>query len=138
MVFQDSIKLSQQGGGAYEITSLITNLIRESNIQTGTCQLFIHSSMASIFIADMADENTKKDTAIFLADLAPSNDKAGIRIDRGMASFDDDMKQVIVQNSISFPVTYNKPAIGVWQGIYLWDKNTHVAERKITVTVIGE
>lgn len=138
MVFQDTIKLTQRGGGAYDITDLISGMIRESGIQTGSCQMFIHSSMASLFIADNTDENTRKDTASFLAELAPQSDDASHRINRGMAAFDEDMRQVVVQNSLALPVTFNKPAIGVWQAIYLWDKSDTAQERRITVTIIGE
>ena len=61
-----------------------------------------------------------------------------MKIDAGMSSVDDEVRNVIIQNSISLPVTNGKPGIGVWQGIYLWDKSKHAAERKLTVTVVGE
>ena len=138
MVFQETIKLSQHGGGAYDITELISDLVRESGVQTGTCQLFIHSSMASLLIADVTDESTKNDTAAFLADLAPLTDDVSQRINRGMGVFEKDARQVVMQSSLGLPVSFNKPAIGVWQAIYLWDKSQTAEERRLTVTIIGE
>ncbi len=138
MVFQDTIKLFQTDGGAYEITSLISELIAESDIKTGTCHLFVHSSVASLLIADFADDSMKNDTASFLADLVPSTDENSERINQGMNEFSVDMRYALSQNSLTIPVSNNHPGIGIWQGIYLWDSSQNQTERKITVTITGE
>ena len=72
MVFQDTIKLAPQEKGATDITDLISAIIKESKINTGTCQLFVHNSQSCLMINDTADESTKKQTVDFLAQLAPS------------------------------------------------------------------
>jgi thiamine phosphate synthase YjbQ (UPF0047 family) len=84
MVYQDTLQLADRGEGAYEITDLITEFIRESNIRIGTCQLFIHSSSASFLIVDTADESIKKETAAFMAKLAPSSDSIDNNITSSM------------------------------------------------------
>ena len=138
MVYQDTVQLSDRGKGAYEITRLVADLIKESRIRIGICQLFIHSSSASLLIGDIADESTKKQTATFMAQLAPSSDNIDEKIDTSMEAIPEDMRYTLARTSISIPVSNGKPGIGVWQGIFLWEQSSHAAERKLTITVTGE
>ena len=138
MVYQDILQLADNGEGAYEITDLVADFIKESQIRIGTCQLFIHSSNASLIIGDIADESTKNETAAFMAQLAPSSDNIDNKINTSMDAIPEDMRYAIAQTSLSIPVSNGKPAIGVWQGIFLWERSKHAAERKLTITVTGE
>ena len=138
MVYQDTLQLSDRGKGAYEITDLVEGFISESNIRIGTCQLFIHSSSASLLIGDIADDATKNETAAFMAQLAPSSDNIDNRINISMNAIPEDMRYALARTSISIPISNGKPAIGVWQGIFLWEQSSHAAERKLTITVTGE
>lgn len=138
MIYQDTLQLTDHGKGAYEITALVEGFIRESKIRIGTCQLFIHSSSASLLIGDIADDTTKSQTASFMAQLAPSSDNAEHRINASMDAIPENMRYALAQTSLSIPVSNGKPGIGVWQGIYLWEQRTHSAERKLTITVSGE
>ena len=138
MVYQDTLQLSDRGKGAYEITDLVEGFIGESNIRIGTCQLFIHSSSASLLIGDIADESTKNETAAFMAQLAPSSDNIDNKINASMDAIPESMRYALARTSISIPISNGKPAIGVWQGIFLWEQSSHAAERKLTITVTGE
>ena len=138
MVFQDIIKLAPQEKGATNITDLISAIIKESKINIGTCQLFVDNSFSSLLITDTADENTKKQTFDFLAQLAPSCDGVSDIINASMESIPEAMRSAITQTSISFPVKRGKPALGTWQGIYLWERASQPKERNLTITIIGE
>ena len=138
MIYQDTLQLTDHGKGAYEITDLVAGFIKESKIRLGTCHLFVHSSSASLLIGDVADDATKSQTAAFMAQLAPSSDNAEQRINASMDAIPDDARYVLAQTSLNIPVSNGKPGIGVWQGIYLWERRTHPAERKLTITVSGE
>jgi len=138
MVFQDTIKLAPQEQGASDITELISNIIKDSKIRIGSCQLFVHNSKSSLLINDTANESTKSQTADFLAQLAPSSDDITGIIDDSMAAIPDVMRAAITQTSIAFPVNNGRPLLGTWQGIYLWEKTSRPNERKLTITIIGE
>ena len=138
MVFQESIKLSPQEKGATEITDLISDIIQETGINTGICQLFVHNSQSCLLINDTADESTKSQTADYLAQLAPSSDEVTSTIDSSMDAIPEAMREAITQTSISFPVNNGKPVLGIWQGIYLWERTDQPKARKLTITVVGE
>jgi len=46
MIFQDTIELASQEKGATDITELISTIVQESKINTGTCQLFVQNSFS--------------------------------------------------------------------------------------------
>jgi len=138
MIFQDIIKLAPYGKGAANITELISNIIKDSNITIGTCQLFTHNSSSSLLINDTVDETTKGKTNELLAQLAPCNDDINNMINDSMDTIPDAMLTTLMQTSVSFPVSRGRPALGTWQGIYLWERTTHPQERKLTITIIGE
>ncbi len=138
MVFQDTIKLAPQEQGATDITDLISSIIKDSKIKVGTCQLFVHNSKSSLLINDTANESTKSQTADFLAQLAPSSDDITGVIDDSMAAIPEAMRATITQTSIAFPVNNGRPLLGIWQGIYLWEKTSRPNEHKLTITVMGE
>ena len=138
MIYQDTLQLADRGKGAYEITELVTDFIKESSIRIGTCQLFVHSSSASLLIGDIADDATKNETAAFMAQLAPSSDTIDNKINSGMDAIPEELRYVLAQTSLNIPVSNGKPAIGIWQGVFLWERSTHAAERKLTITVVGE
>jgi secondary thiamine-phosphate synthase enzyme len=138
MVFQDTIKIAPQEKGATEITDLICEIIRDSKIKIGTCQLFMHNSLSVLLINDTADEDTKAKTIDFLAQLAPSSDGINDIIDNSMDAIPEDIRAAVTQSSISFPINNSTPALGTWQGIYLWEKMAQPNERKMTITIIGE
>lgn len=138
MVFQETIKLAPQEKGATDITDVISDLITESKIKIGTCQLFIHNSFSSLLIYDTADEQVKKQTIDFLAQLAPSSDGTTDDINKSMDAVPEEMRATTLQTTISFPVNRGRPVLGTWQGIYLWERNSQPNKRSLTITVIGE
>ena len=138
MVFQDTIKLAPQEKGATDITDLISAIVKDAKIKTGTCQLFVHNSLSCLLIHDTADESTKNQTADFLAQLAPMNDEITSEIDDSMEAIPEAMSAAITQTSVAFPVKNGKPLLGTWQGIYLWEKMSRPKHRKLTITIVGE
>jgi secondary thiamine-phosphate synthase enzyme len=138
MVFQDTIKLAPQEKGSTEITDLISTIISDSKIKVGTCQLFMHNSLSSLLISDTADEITKDQTADFLAQLAPTSDGITRKINDSMDAIPASMHRALTQTSIAFPINRGRPLLGIWQGIYLWEKTSQPNTRKLTITIIGE
>lgn len=138
MVYQETIKLAPQEKGATEITDLIEDIIKESKVNVGTCQLFVQNSFSGLLITDTADEDTKEQTIDFLAQLAPSCDDVSNVINKSMDAIPEAMRSAITQTTICFPIKRGKPALGTWQGIYLWERTSQPKKRNLTITIIGE
>lgn len=139
MYWQDKLTVhSTSGRGTYEITRDVENMIRESGIQQGLCNLFIQHTSASLIISENADPDVGKDLETFMSKLCPDGDAMFIHKDEG----DDDMpahvRSVLTQTEMNIPVSNGVSGLGVWQGIFVWEHRTAPHQRQIIVTIHGQ
>jgi secondary thiamine-phosphate synthase enzyme len=45
------------------------------------------------------------------------------------------LKSALTQTSLSIPVIDGAPALGTWQGVYLWEHRDHPSPREVVVSV---
>jgi secondary thiamine-phosphate synthase enzyme len=48
------------------------------------------------------------------------------------------IRSTLTQTQLSIPVQENKPRLGIWQGLYLFEHRTHPHKREIILHLIGE
>jgi secondary thiamine-phosphate synthase enzyme len=74
----------------------------------------------------------------FFKRLAPDGDPLFIHTTEG----DDDMpahvRTALTAVNLSIPVRSGRPALGTWQGIYLWEHRTRPHARRVALHFIGE
>jgi len=138
MVHQQQLRFSTKGRGTYNISQQVDEVISESGIKTGICQIFIHHTSASLILCENADPTVRTDLETFMKRLVPDGDNMFKHKDEG----DDDMpahiRTVLTESSLSIPIENGKECLGTWQGIYLWEHRTRPFKRNITVTIMGE
>lgn len=138
MVHQQQLRFETSGKNTYNITEQINQVIEKSGITTGTCQVFIHHTSASLIMCENADPTVRHDLEAFMTRLVPDGDK----IFKHRSEGDDDMsahvRTILTESSLSVPVSKGRSIPGVWQGIYLWEHRVGSFKRNITVTVMGE
>ncbi len=138
MYWQDKFTISSTGRGTYNISQSVDEMIQRSGIQQGLCHLFIHHTSASLILCENADPTVRHDLETFMAKISPDGDPMFTHRSEG----DDDMpahiRSVLTQTELSIPVINGCSALGIWQGIYLWEHRTAPHQRSITVTVHGE
>lgn len=138
MVKQQQLEIETRGRNTYDITRQVTQVILSTGITTGFCQLFIHHTSASLILCENADPSVRSDLEGFMSRLVPDGDH---RFDHSMEGPDDmaaHIRSILTKMDLSFPVSDGRPALGTWQGIYLWEHRTHPHRRRVTVTVYGE
>jgi secondary thiamine-phosphate synthase enzyme len=137
-IHQQSLTITTSGRGTYNITVQIETLIRQSDITTGLCHVFIHHTSASLIITENADPDVRRDLETVLKRLAPDGDPAYRHSDEG----DDDMSAhircMLTNTDVTIPITRGQSALGTWQGLYLYEHRTGRFQRKLTVTIYGE
>lgn len=138
MVHQQQLRFSTQGRDTYNITRQVEDVVKNSGVSTGLCQVFIHHTSASLILCENADPEVRTDLEAFMSRLAPDGD----RLFKHNSEGDDDMpahiRTIITDNSLSIPVSDNKMLLGTWQGIFLWEHRTSAYKRNLTVTVLGD
>ena len=137
MAYQKTFTYKTSGRGTYDITREINQIIAQSGIETGLCNLFIQHTSASLIITENADSDVRHDIETVLKRLAPDGDPEYRHYYEG----DDDMSAhircILTNDSLMVPVTNGRAALGTWQGVYLYEHRTSRFNRNIVVTVMG-
>lgn len=135
MIHQKQITLPAFKRGLHLITPIIEDAIKEFS-GSGILHVFIQHTSAAITINENADPSVRHDLEAYFNKLVKERDPLYTHIYEG----DDDMpahiKASIIGSSISVPIRNGKPALGTWQGIYLWEFRNYGGSRKLILTLI--
>ena len=130
--------IKTRGRGFYELTAEVSALVRKSNLKTGLVTLHLQHTSASLLIQENADPEVRRDLERFFARLAPDGDP----LFRHTMEGDDDMpahvRAALTAVNLSIPVSGGNLALGVWQGIYLWEHRTQPHARRVVAHLLGQ
>jgi secondary thiamine-phosphate synthase enzyme len=112
--------------------------VAEAGIRTGIALVFVHHTSASLMLCENADPEVRADLERFMARLAPDGDPLFRHDDEGPDDMPAHVRTLLTGASLNLPVTDGRCALGIWQGIYLWEHRTAAHRRRITVTAYGE
>ena len=126
-----------RGQGLYDITQQVAELLRRSRVTDGLTTIFIRHTSASLLIQENADPAVRTDLERWLNRLVPENDPLYTHTTEGPDDMPAHIKGALTAVSLSVPVMGGALALGVWQGIYLWEHRHHAGERRLIVNVLG-
>ena len=132
-----TIRISTHGPGLYDFTEKVMEFARAEKIGDGLLTCFIRHTSASLMVQENADPDVLKDLKDFFASLA----KKGMDY-RHTAEGPDDMpshiRAALTQTSIGIPVKSGKPALGTWQGLYVFEHRDAPHQREVLLHFIGD
>jgi secondary thiamine-phosphate synthase enzyme len=112
--------------------------VQGMDFREGLLTLHVRHTSASLLIQENADPEVGRDLERFFARLVPQGDP----IFRHTAEGPDDMpahvRSALTSTSLSIPVLRGQPALGTWQGIYLYEHRDHPHTRRIAIHLMGE
>jgi secondary thiamine-phosphate synthase enzyme len=121
--------------GLYDITSRVTDIIKESKVQTGIASVYARGSTAGIMIQENWDQSVQNDVVTLLKRLIPS----GIwEHDHQDNNGDAHLKSGIVGASETIPIIEGKAGLSTWQNIFLCEFDGPRNQREVVVTVIRD
>ena len=132
---QLTLSVNTNGRGSYNVTSEIQKIIRDENISIGMCNIFVQHTSASLMLCENADPQVRDDLETFMAKLAPDGDPMFLHTDEGPDDMSAHVRTVLTASSLSIPITEGRCALGLWQGIYLWEHRTSNFNRKLIITI---
>ena len=135
--FQQILNVSMAARGTRNITEQIETVVADSGIKLGLCHVFIHHTSASLIICENADPDVRTDLETFMSQLIPDGDPMFIHTDEGSDDMPAHVRSVLTHTEVTLPVSDSRLALGIWQGVYLWEHRHQAHRRKITVTVHG-
>ena len=132
-----TIRVSTNGPGLYDVTDKVMAFVQTEKIADGLLTCYIRHTSASLLIQENADPDVLKDLKDFFAQLA----KKGMDY-RHTAEGPDDMpshiRSALTQTSIGIPVKSGKPALGTWQGLYVFEHRDAPHQREVLLHFIGD
>jgi secondary thiamine-phosphate synthase enzyme len=138
MIHQESLTVTTQGRGTYDITRTVQQQVRASGVRIGLCHVFVHHTSASIILCENADPTVRSDLDAFMARLVPDGDRLYAHSDEGPDDMPAHVRAILTQVELTLPISGGNCALGTWQGLYLYEHRTQGYRRRITLTIQGE
>jgi len=135
MTHQQIITRRTRGRGTYDITDAVREIVHAAGIETGLCHLFVQHTSASLIVCENADPDVRSDLERFIGRLVPDGDPIYDHTLEGPDDMPAHVRSVLTQVDLMLPVSRGEPALGIWQGIYLYEHRHHPHERRVVVTV---
>lgn len=126
-------EVSVDGPGFYDLTDRVEKAVNQTELLDGLVTLFIRHTSASLIIQENADPAVQVDLQNWINRLAPENDGAYTHDQEGIDDMPAHIKSVITATSVSIPVLNGSLALGVWQGIFLWEHRNRSSVREVLI-----
>jgi secondary thiamine-phosphate synthase enzyme len=138
---QTTITVKTRGPGLHEFTREVRDFVGKAGAASGLLTLFVQHTSCSIVIQENADPDVRRDLEEFFRRLAPHADDPSMRWVRHRTEGPDDMpahlKAAVLPTSLSIPVESGKPALGEWQGVYLFEHRDAPQTRRVVAHLGG-
>jgi secondary thiamine-phosphate synthase enzyme len=123
---QAILTVRTSGQGLHEFTEDVVRFVRGSGIERG---------LLTLFVQENADSDVRRDLDQFFRRLVPPSDDPSMNWISHESEGPDDMpahiKAALNAVSLSIPVTDGRPALGTWQGIYLFEHRDRPHARRV-------
>jgi len=130
--------LATRGKGLYEFTEEVVTWIRGSGIDQGLLTLHVRHTSASLVIQENADPEVQRDMERFFARLVPEGDRIYRHTSEGPDDMPAHVRSALTSTTLSIPVSGGAPALGTWQGIYLYEHRVATHRRRVAAHLLGE
>ena len=132
------LSVTTRGKGLCEITRDVRQWIAAQQIRNGLCTVFIRHTSASLIIQENADPDVRRDLTEFFERLVPENTAWFRHTTEGPDDMPSHIRAALTSAQLSIPVRDGRPALGTWQGIYIFEHRTGPQQRHIALHLIGE
>lgn len=134
----ETLSFPTRGRGLHEITDKVSLWSTASGIVNGLLTLFIRHTSASLLVQENADPQVQRDLERFLARLVPDGDPLYEHTMEGPDDMPAHVRSALTQTQLSIPVVDGLPALGTWQGIYVYEHRRRGAQREVVLHLLGE
>lgn len=136
-VIQTQLQLKPYKRGFHIITDTINALLQEHPIGTGTINLFLQHTSASLTINENVDPSVREDMEHYFTETTDTKSYYTHTYE-GEDDMPAHIKSSLLGVSLTIPITSGRLALGTWQGIYFGEHRDRAGSRTILVTITGE
>lgn len=132
-----TLTISTRGKGLTDISRDVRDWVQAQGIGDGLLTLFCRHTSASLLIQENASPAAHRDIAAFFERIAPEGGPYE-HDDEGPDDMPAHLRAALTQTQLTIPLVNGAPALGRWQGIFLFEHRRAPQEREIVLHVIGE
>lgn len=136
--FQHIVEVSTRVAGLTEITAELERFVAEAAIETGLVTAFVRHTSCSLLIQENADPDVRRDLLTFFRKLVPQGMDWVVHDAEGPDDMPAHIKSALTAVSVGIPVVEGRPALGTWQGLYLFEHRARPHRRQVVLHLIGE
>ncbi|MES2291486.1 MAG: secondary thiamine-phosphate synthase enzyme YjbQ [Pseudomonadota bacterium] len=132
-----TIEVRTPGAGLTEVTQAIVAWVAATGIDAGLLTIFVQHTSASLLIQENAAPAARRDLENYFAAVAPES-RDYEHEDEGPDDMPAHLRAALTDVSLSIPVSNGRPALGTWQGVYLFEHRRAAHRRTIALHLIGK
>lgn len=132
------IEVQTRGKGLYDVTSQVAGWVRSIGLRTGLLTVFIQHTSASLTIQENADPDVILDLNNHMERLAPEDNRLYRHTVEGPDDMPAHIRAALTGVQLSIPVLDGRPALGTWQGIYVFEHRSSSHCRNVVLHISGE
>jgi secondary thiamine-phosphate synthase enzyme len=139
MWYQRELTLAPRPRGFHLITRDVLKALPElERLKTGMLQVFIQHTSASLTLNENASPDVLDDFETHFNRQVPENPGLYTHREEGPDDMPAHLKASLLGSSLLLPVRDGRPALGIWQGIFLCEHRNHAGARHLLLTAWGE
>ena len=131
------IAVQTERPGLLDITRPIADWVATQGLSSGLLTVFCRHTSASLLIQENASPAVRSDMEAYFARIAPES-AIYDHDDEGPDDMPAHLRTALTSVQLSIPVIEGAPALGTWQGIYLFEHRRRPHRRTLALHLIGE
>ena len=131
------LSIDTPGPGLVEITAPVTDWVAAQGLSEGLLTLFVRHTSASLIIQENADPEVQRDLLAFFRALVPEESGRYRHADEGPDDMPAHIKAALTAVQLSVPLLSGRLALGMWQGLYLFEHRRTPHRRQVALHLLG-
>jgi secondary thiamine-phosphate synthase enzyme len=133
-----TIEVSTKCPGLYAFTDRARQFVESSDLNDGLLTCFVRHTSESLLIQENADADVLADLESFMRRLVSRDPKLYRHTTEGPDDMPSHIRSALTAVSLSIPFRDGKIALGIWQGLFLFEHRDARHTREILLHAIGE
>lgn len=133
-----TLTIATQGAGLVEVTGPVRRWVAGQGMETGLLTVFCRHTSASLTIQENADPDVQADLLRFFRRLVAEDPSLYAHTTEGPDDMPAHIRSALTGVTLSIPVLDGAPALGTWQGVYLFEHRTLPHRRELVLHLLGD
>jgi len=134
----ETLEIATHGPGLYTFTDEARKFLRETALADGLLTCFIRHTSASLLIQENADPDVLADLENFMRRIVSRDPNLYRHTTEGPDDMPSHIRAALTQSSLSIPFRAGKLALGIWQGLYVFEHRDAPQTREVLLHAMGE